>query len=220
VILEQDVVLPAGVPLEFAADLAYSKNYTGTNVDRGQVKVYAGSQLLATYPPTMTSITDITTEVDFFSARFTLAAGGLVTLKITFERNYYATGVFCHLDNVFLGINPNCAFSFQGDRKIGKNFTFQFLGEPQAAVLSFLSTGPAPIVGGIPIPGFSGTLQLDPAFILAMWSGALPASGSWKAATGPFPNIPALRGVRFHFQGVQVTAQAMGFGTGYPFAWF
>lgn len=222
VTLEQQVALPAGVPIEFSMDVAYSKNYAGTNSDRGQIEVLLGTQSLGLLPAARKSITNITTEVDHYNSRFTLTTGGLVTLKITVQRYYNATGVFCHLDNVYCGIQPGAAFGFVGDRKIGQSFDYRLIGEPNSTCVVLFAAGPWPTPGGLQIPGFGGTLQLELPSLLVFWVEPLPASGEVIKTAGSFPNIPALAGVPFWWQSLQVVPSPASFtlGVGRPFAWF
>lgn len=218
VILEQPVVVPGGVPIEFTADIAHSRAAAVNNADRGQLAVYLGTTLLETVPPVMSGLPGPIFLMDRFCARTVLPQGGPMTLKITFYRDYYQTDVYCHLDNVVLTLSPGPAFTFRGDRKLGKAYTYEVQGEAGGSYLVFVGLGPFPVPGGITIGGIGGTFQLNPALLIPIWSGMLDAAGKHSVSPGAFPSNPALAQVPLWFQPLAVTpTPAFGNAGGYMF---
>ena len=76
VTIEQQVIVPGGVPIEFTADIAHSRLAAVTNADRGQLSVYLGTTLLETVPPNRSNIVGPDFLMDRFSARVVLPQGG------------------------------------------------------------------------------------------------------------------------------------------------
>ena len=141
-----------------------------------------------------------------------------MNLKITFERYYYATDVYCHLDNVTLTLGAGPVFTFRGDRKLGKAYTYEVLGDAGGTYLVFAGIGPFPAPGGMGIPGIGGTFQLNPVVVIALWSGQFDSTGKHRVSPGNFPNDPALAQIPLWFQPLGLTP-TLGFGNagGYKF---
>ncbi len=220
VILEQTVVLPGGIPLEVSADIIHSRASTVTNVDRGQVKVYLGSQLIETRPPKRGYIYGPDAMTEQIASRVVLKKGGKINLKITFERAYNATDVVVHLDNVRIAPSPGPVFAIRGDRKLGKNFNFDIAGLPSAGYIVFMAPSRNPSPVGIPIPGVSGNWELSLSPIFPLFTGSLDSQGKDARKTGPFPNDPALIGFPLWFQPLQFTktpAFSLGFSHRFSF---
>ncbi len=205
VILEQDVVLPSGIPLEVSADIIHSRASSATNADRGIVKFYLGNTLIDTRPPRRGYIFAPDAMCEQIAARVKLATGGKTKLKITFERYYWATDVVVHLDNVRIAPTYGPVFTFRGDRKIGKKFTTQTIGTPSAGYIVFMCPTLNSTPGGIPVPGIQGNWELGLSNIEIVFTGALDATGNDKK-TGTCPNVPALVGVPLYFQPLQYTS--------------
>jgi hypothetical protein len=221
VILEQDLVLPPQAPIEFFAEIAHSRKSSVTNADRGQFKVYLGSQLLSTVPSSRKNLVGPDTLTETIHFRTSLAAGGKLKLKITMERYYYATDVLCHLDNVFLGITNPPGLSIAGDRILGSQMNLRLLGDPNGSALVFMATGPSPIPGGLALPGISGNFNLDFTRFFPLGTYPLGTTGTFTGSGGTIPNDPVLAGIPLWFQAFQATtAPAYSFGMARPFAWY
>ncbi len=214
VTLEQTVILPAGVPLEVSADIIHSRASKLTNVDRGIVKVYLGSQLIETRPTRRGYIYGPDAMTEQIASRVVLKTGGKVNLKITFERNYYATDVVVHLDNVRIAPTPGPVFAIRGDRKLGKKFSYDVSGLPSAGYIVFMAPSKNSSPAGIPVPGISGNWELSLTSIFPVFTGVLDSQGKDARTFGPFPNDPALVGFPLWFQPFQFT-QASAFSLGY-----
>jgi len=222
VVLEQTLVLPAGIPLQVSADIIHSRASTLTNVDRGTVRFYLGGKLVETRPAKRGYIYAPDAMTEQIASRVVLPTGGKVVLKITFERTYYATDVVVHLDNVRIVPAPGPVFAFRGDRKIGKTYSWDIAGKGGAGYLIFLAASRNPSPVGVPIPGVSGNWELSLKRFFLFASGQLdPQTGKDFRKGGPCPNVPALVGVPLYFQPFQFTkASAFSLGFAHRFSFY
>ena len=154
------------------------------------------------------------------ASRVTLKTGGKVNLKITFERQYYATDVVVHLDNVRISPAPGPVFAFRGDRKIGKTFSYDIAGLPSAGYIVFMSPSRNPNPAGIPVPGITGNWELGLTSVFPVFTGILDSLGKDSRKGGPAPNDPVLVGAPLWFQPFQFTKKpsySLGFSHRFSF---
>jgi hypothetical protein len=199
--IEQTVLVAPGIPYEFTAELAVDS--PSGNADAGTFWVEVGGvevartalgSFLAGFP-----------QRARICSRFTLTAGGPVTLRINFHRTFLASvrTPRAHIDDIALRIAQGPMVCLRGNRKLGGVNTVDVLGAPNEATLFFLS--PARLGTGIQVPGIGGVWFLDPARMSLFFSGVTDAGGLYSFQL-TLPNDPALLTAVAWVQGLQVSA--------------
>ena len=202
-VLETTVLVLAGPPLEFTADIAVLGQ--NGNADAGTfwvevAGVEVGRVALGTFVAGATQRARLT-------ARFVATTPGMQPLRLNFHRNYTChTGTpRARIDNVSLRLAPGPTFLLHGNRRIATTLQLEVRGNPSDAFLILAAAGRST---GLQIPGIGGVLYLDLGTTSTLISNSLDPLGVF-ALNLPIPYEPYLT-----FAPVWVQVLAAGASTG------
>jgi hypothetical protein len=202
--LETNVPVPAGVPLEFSADLSTVKLvHTSDNADGGTIWVEVNNVEVArhafgsyTYPKVYKAR---------LTGRFVAASGGMVPLKIYFSRAYLGNinTPRVNIDNVSLQIAIGPTFAIRGNRELGKSVSFEVAGAPSSPFAVFAAA--QVLSSGVTIPGIAGAWWLNPTLTVLVLPGTTDAAGLFRLLF-TLPPDPYLTQAPVWFQPAQVVS--------------
>ena len=206
--LEQQIIVVPGVPLEYYIDVACSAS--GFNNDGGQVELRLAGRSMGAHAFGMVSAAGVYRTV--ICGRHVATASGMQPLQIVISRTF--AGLFgrtprVYVDNMSLDLAPGPTFCMTGDRKLGSTVSLDVGGDAGARFVVFVA--PQRLASGIVLGGI-GTWWLEPTTTVQLLAGTLDNMGAFTT-TFPLPRDPALHQVPLWFQPGQVTtANAVSLG--------
>lgn len=205
--LRQQILALPNLPLELHLDACLAG--PAFNNQGGYLKFTIGGVVVADWPEFSGTFTAGSYRRHLVF-RFTQKLSGQQDFAVQLWREKYAwsqTTPWLYVDNIRLTTALPPLLSFPGDRRLGGTLNLALEGTPGNAGLILAAALPAP--GPIPIPGFTGGLQLAPFGFHFLAFGTIDSAGFLRAALS-IPNDPALGGVPLHWQGLEVGPLATG----------
>lgn len=209
--IKQNVLVLAGVPLEFSMDICVYRPATGGNADAGTFWVTIGGTTeiarvaFGNYVSQEYARARLTTQ-------FVHPTGGNLDLEIFMHRSYLSTSGTprARITNIELEIATGPTFTFDAQRRLGRTSTIGGVGAAGAPFAFYLALQrlPAP---GAQVPGIGGTLYLDPTFVAPFFSGVFDPVGVYTQSL-TVPANPALASGVFYVQGLQLAGGALALG--------
>jgi len=195
---------------EFSADIAALQTNSPKNADGGTIEVFVGTQKIASHSFGSIAGNRLDLKRERLCARFTPTAIGRVNLSIRFSRRYLtAKGLTPrnYIDNVSLRRTSGPVVCFRGERKVSTKSRLEVVGTPNDVFV--LLAAPKPIATPITVPGFGGTLELDPLSLQVIVGGSLGSSGT---AGFDLTAPPALAAVPIYWQAAGIGTAGNDFG--------
>ena len=211
--LEQAVPIAPATVYEFSADVSTIYSRVGFyNLDAGALTVDVNATQVGSFVFSGT-ITAPRTWRGRATIRFSSTASGSVPVRIHLRRSFTCNTFTprVNIDNISLRVVTGPTFAITDARRLLAPMPMTFSGTPNALAAVFVAG--AELQPGMPIPGFRGLLNLNPAGNLVVLFGAtLDANGRYSTSI-PVPNVPVLLTQPIYFQPVEVPsgAPALGF---------
>lgn len=208
--IKQSVPVVPGTPLEFSVDVCVNDTSGINNGDAGTFWVTVGGTEIAR--ATFGQYLALEHARARLTTQFVHPTGGNLDLEIFMHRNFISTATTprVRLTNVQLRIATGPTFTWQNQRRIGQVSTIGGVGTPNAPYGFYVALRRT---GGVVIPGFRGTMFLDPVSLARFFSGFFDAQGL-SAVSLPVPVNPSLLSAVFFVQGLEVRGGPL-FGIGF-----
>jgi hypothetical protein len=201
--IEQQILIVQGLTYEFRADVSAARPASPTSSNAHAGRVWVEIDNIEIGRVDFGSYVSNQVERAQLVGRHVGHTSAMVTLRLSFQRDYLcnATTPRLNVDNVSLRDTQGPTYWLEGNRKIGTTVPQRLAGDPNTLFATFVALGENPV--GLPIPGVTGLLMIDPLSAVSLGAGLLDAMGS---GTVPFavPNDPAFVTTPLYYQAVGV----------------